>query len=157
MEINILARSNSTKPYREHEKFAHYFRPMGLKEKIMHLSEPPAMTSRARIDDSPVVFPEEMAPFLLKTKMAAVGNIKTDVLQGTLALMVLKTLGVPGPQLGYGIARRIEQAAYSVSERWTASFRKCHKTSCFFPSLLVHRRPGHSRNERLSDCGAGNR
>jgi PadR family transcriptional regulator PadR len=30
-------------------------------------------------------------------------------LQGTLALMVLKTLGVLGPQRGYGIARRIEQ------------------------------------------------
>jgi transcriptional regulator len=34
---------------------------------------------------------------------------KTDVRQGTLALMVLKTLAVLGPQHGYGIARRIEQ------------------------------------------------
>ena len=34
---------------------------------------------------------------------------KTDVRQGTLALMVLKTLDVLGPQHGYGIARRIEQ------------------------------------------------
>ena len=34
---------------------------------------------------------------------------KTDVLQGTLALMVLKTLDVIGPLHGYGIARRIEQ------------------------------------------------
>ena len=34
---------------------------------------------------------------------------KTDVLQGTLALMVLKTLEVLGPLHGYGIARRIEQ------------------------------------------------
>jgi PadR family transcriptional regulator PadR len=34
---------------------------------------------------------------------------KTDVQQGTLALMVLKTLDVLGPQHGYGIARRIEQ------------------------------------------------
>ena|ERR1700730_4868761 len=34
---------------------------------------------------------------------------KTDVLQGTLALMVLKTLDVLGPLHGYGIARRIEQ------------------------------------------------
>jgi len=34
---------------------------------------------------------------------------KSDVLQGTLALMVLKTLDVLGPQHGYGIARRIEQ------------------------------------------------
>jgi transcriptional regulator len=34
---------------------------------------------------------------------------KTDVLQGTLALMVLRTLNVLGPLHGYGIARRIEQ------------------------------------------------
>ena len=34
---------------------------------------------------------------------------KPDVLQGTLALMVLKTLDVLGSLHGYGIARRIEQ------------------------------------------------
>lgn len=34
---------------------------------------------------------------------------KTDVLQGTLDLMVLKTLESMGPLHGYGIARRIEQ------------------------------------------------
>ena len=34
---------------------------------------------------------------------------KRDVHQGTLALMVLKTLDVLGPLHGYGIARRIEQ------------------------------------------------
>jgi PadR family transcriptional regulator PadR len=34
---------------------------------------------------------------------------KTDVRQGTLALMVLKTLDVLGPLHGYSIARRIEQ------------------------------------------------
>ena len=34
---------------------------------------------------------------------------KPDVQQGTLALMVLKTLDVLGPLHGYGIARRIEQ------------------------------------------------
>lgn len=34
---------------------------------------------------------------------------KTNVLQGTLALMILKTLDVLGPLHGYGIARRIEQ------------------------------------------------
>jgi transcriptional regulator len=36
-------------------------------------------------------------------------NEKSDVRQGTLALMVLKTLEVLGPLHGYGIARRIEQ------------------------------------------------
>jgi PadR family transcriptional regulator PadR len=34
---------------------------------------------------------------------------RKDVWQGTLALMVLRTLDVLGPQHGYGIARRIEQ------------------------------------------------
>ena len=34
---------------------------------------------------------------------------KTDILSGTLALMVLKTLEALGPLHGYGIARRIEQ------------------------------------------------
>lgn len=37
------------------------------------------------------------------------GHDKTDVLQGTLALMVLTTLDSMGPLHGYGIARRIEQ------------------------------------------------
>jgi PadR family transcriptional regulator PadR len=36
---------------------------------------------------------------------------KTDVWQGTLALMVLKTLEMLGPLHGYGIARRIEQTS----------------------------------------------
>ena len=36
---------------------------------------------------------------------------KTEVWQGTLALMVLKTLEALGPQHGYGIARRIEQTS----------------------------------------------
>jgi PadR family transcriptional regulator, regulatory protein PadR len=34
---------------------------------------------------------------------------KADILQGTLDLMVLKTLAVMGPMHGYGLARRIEQ------------------------------------------------
>lgn len=39
---------------------------------------------------------------------------KTDVWQGTLALMVLKTLETLGPLHGYGIARRIEQTSGGV-------------------------------------------
>ncbi len=39
------------------------------------------------------------------------GNDKTDLLQGTLDLMVLKTLESMGPLHGYGIARRIEQVS----------------------------------------------
>ena len=64
--------------------------------------------------------------FLLLSKrnraIIPVGNLKVgpfmkekpDVLQGTLALMVLKTLDVLGPQHGYGIARRIEQISRDV-------------------------------------------
>jgi transcriptional regulator len=39
------------------------------------------------------------------------GENKSDVLQGTLDLMVLKTLESMGPLHGYGIARRIEQVS----------------------------------------------
>ena len=37
------------------------------------------------------------------------GADKSEVLQGTLDLMILKTLHALGPQHGFGIARRIEQ------------------------------------------------
>ena len=40
---------------------------------------------------------------------------KPDVLQGTLDLMVMKTLEGLGPTHGYGIARRIEQVAGNLS------------------------------------------
>jgi transcriptional regulator len=39
------------------------------------------------------------------------GDEKLDLLQGTLDLMVLKTLAALGPTHGYGIARRIEQVS----------------------------------------------
>jgi transcriptional regulator len=39
---------------------------------------------------------------------------KTDVLQGTLALMILKTLETLGPLHGYGLARRLEQTSGDV-------------------------------------------
>ena len=39
---------------------------------------------------------------------------RSDVLQGTLDLMVLKTLDALGPLHGYGIARRIEQVSQDV-------------------------------------------
>src|ERR1700704_1241911 len=62
---------------------------------------------------------------------------RTDVLQGTLILLVLRTLDALGPLHGYGIARRIEQISKDVlqlnqgtlypallrmeQERWIAS------------------------------------
>ena len=39
---------------------------------------------------------------------------KSDVLQGTLDLMVLKTLDTIGPQHGYGIAQRLQQVSDDV-------------------------------------------
>jgi PadR family transcriptional regulator, regulatory protein PadR len=41
-------------------------------------------------------------------------NEKADVWQGTLALMVLKTIETLGPLHGYGIARRIEQTSGGI-------------------------------------------
>lgn len=42
------------------------------------------------------------------------GADKSEVLQGTLDLMILKTLHVLGPLHGFGIARRIEQISEDV-------------------------------------------
>jgi PadR family transcriptional regulator PadR len=39
---------------------------------------------------------------------------RADVWQGTLSIMVLKTLDLLGPQHGYGIARRIEQTSENI-------------------------------------------
>ena len=39
---------------------------------------------------------------------------KSDILQGTLDLMVLKTLDAMGPQHGYGLALRLEQLSDKV-------------------------------------------
>ena len=50
-----------------------------------------------------------MRPYLWEGHIG-MGN-KADVWQGTLALMVLKTLESLGPLHGYGIARRIEQTS----------------------------------------------
>ena len=41
-------------------------------------------------------------------------DTKSDILQGTLDLMVLQTLDAMGPLHGYGIARRIEQVSDEV-------------------------------------------
>jgi PadR family transcriptional regulator len=43
-----------------------------------------------------------------------VADTRSDILQGTLDLMVLQTLEAMGPQHGYGIARRIEQISEDV-------------------------------------------
>ena len=48
---------------------------------------------------------------------------RADVWQGTLALMVLKTLQALGPLHGYGIARRIEQ-----TDRKSTRLNSSHRT-----------------------------
>ncbi len=72
---------------------------------------------------------------ILRTGTDATGS---PVLQGTLDLMVLKTLESMGPQHGYGIARRIEQ----ISEQ---TLRLNQGT--IYPALLRLRQRGWVRAE----------
>jgi len=65
------------------------------------------------------------------------GN-KTDVWQGTLALMVLKTLETMGALHGYGIARRIEQ---------TSGGRLSLNYGTVYPALLKLEQEGHIISE----------
>jgi transcriptional regulator len=48
------------------------------------------------------------------SKGRAIENGRSEVLQGTLDLMILKTLDALGPLHGFGIARRIEQVSEEV-------------------------------------------
>jgi PadR family transcriptional regulator PadR len=64
------------------------------------------------------------------------GN-KTDVWQGTLALMILKTLETLGPQHGYGIARRIEQ---------TSGHKLMVNYGTLYPSLLKLEQEGYIKS-----------
>ena len=66
------------------------------------------------------------------------GGNKADVWQGTLALMVLKTLAAMGPQHGYGIARRIEQTSQDVL---------AVNYGTLYPALLKLEQQGYVRAE----------
>jgi len=63
---------------------------------------------------------------------------KTDVWQGTLALMVLKTIESLGPLHGYGIARRIEQ---------TSGNKLSLNYGTLYPALLKLEQEGSIRSE----------
>jgi transcriptional regulator len=63
---------------------------------------------------------------------------KTDVWQGTLALMILKTLDTMGPQHGYGIARRIEE---------TSGQQLAVNYGTLYPALLKLEQEGHIASE----------
>jgi transcriptional regulator len=63
---------------------------------------------------------------------------KTDVWQGTLALMVLKTLESLGPLHGYGVARRIEQTS---GDRLTVNY------GTLYPALLKLEQEGYVASE----------
>jgi PadR family transcriptional regulator, regulatory protein PadR len=65
-------------------------------------------------------------------------DAKSEVLQGTLDLMVLKTLDTMGPMHGFGIARRIEQ----VSENLLAM-----NQGTLYPALLRLQQKGWIRSE----------
>jgi PadR family transcriptional regulator len=68
---------------------------------------------------------------------------KTEVWQGTLALMILKTLETIGPLHGYGVARRIEQ---------TSGDRLAVNYGTIYPALLKLEQEGYIRSEwGLSD------
>jgi PadR family transcriptional regulator PadR len=54
------------------------------------------------------------AIFFAMAKGAILGDDKSEVLQGTLDMMILKTLHALGPLHGFGIARRIEQVSQDV-------------------------------------------
>ena len=62
---------------------------------------------------------------------------KTDVWQGTLALMILKTLETLGPQHGYGIARRIEQ---------TSGHKLLVNYGTLYPALLKLEQEGYIKS-----------
>src|SRR6266446_502706 len=62
---------------------------------------------------------------------------KTDVWQGTLALMVLKTLDTMGPLHGYGIARRIEQTSGELSLNY----------GTLYPALMKLEQEGYIASE----------
>jgi transcriptional regulator len=62
---------------------------------------------------------------------------RTEVWQGTLALMVLTTLEAMGPQHGYGIARRIEQ---------TSGGRLVVNPGTLYPVLLKLEQEGYVRS-----------
>lgn len=63
---------------------------------------------------------------------------KTDVWQGTIALMALKTLQSMGPMHGYGIARRIEQ---------TSGNRLEVNYGTLYPALLKLEQEGYIRSK----------
>jgi PadR family transcriptional regulator len=63
---------------------------------------------------------------------------KTDVWQGTLALMILKTLETLGPLHGYGVARRIEQTSGGVLSL---------NYGTVYPALLRLEQEGYIRSE----------
>ena len=78
----------------------------------------PSLSRRER-ERGPQPFPPLLLSHICSDRVP-VGNQdmkqKTDVWQGTLALMVLKTLNGLGPQHGYGIAKRIEQTSGNLLE-----------------------------------------
>jgi PadR family transcriptional regulator len=83
-------------------------RPSGGKDSVVRVVRERVLCHSHGIGHLPVVFPNDVCHARIGNPIETMKN-KTDVLQGTLALMLLKTLDVLGPLHGYGLARRIEQ------------------------------------------------
>ena len=66
------------------------------------------------------------------------GAAKTDILQGTLDLMVLRTLESMGPQHGFGLAKRIQQISDGVLDL---------NQGTLYPALLRLEQRGWVRSE----------
>jgi len=65
------------------------------------------------------------------------GETKSEILQGTLDLMVLKALEAMGPMHGYGIARRIEQ---------TSGHKLLVNYGTLYPALLKLEQEGYIKS-----------
>jgi DNA-binding PadR family transcriptional regulator len=95
---------------------------------------------------------------------------KSGILQGTLDLMVLKTLAAMGPLHGYGIARRIEQISEEALQinqgtiyaslvrllykSWIVA-AWAHRTTIAKPSSIPLRNPDESSSMQKHGTGTG--
>jgi PadR family transcriptional regulator PadR len=106
--------------------------------KAGHLFFLPAMVS-LKIKTCPYCIPigsGVLYSLLVRHRRQQMGD-KTDVWQGTLALMVLRTLETIGPQHGYGLARRIEQTSGDLLQL---------NYGTLYPALLKLEQEGYIRS-----------
>ena len=89
----------------------------------------------------------------------------TDIIQGTLDMLILKTLSLE-PMHGFGIARRIEQISRGVFKvnpgSLLTALQRLDAADGWMPSGSKHRTrdgpkstnsPGRGKNNSITDCG----